>query len=85
MHLADATLAEVEGLADFLHCHLFEVVQDNDQEFGAAESASDQILDVLLLCALERIVAAIVAENVDFANVLVSLSFVPLVTSRDQP
>ena len=58
VHLADARFGQVERRADFLHRHLFEVVEDDDQPLGAAEALGDQFLQVLALDLADRVGAA---------------------------
>jgi hypothetical protein len=70
VHLADAAFGEVERGPDLLHGHLLEVVEDDNQPLGAGEALGDQVLDVLALDVGERVVLALVLDDVDLADVL---------------
>ena len=49
VHLADAAFGQVQRVADLLHGHFFEVIQDDDQALGPAQAAREPFLYVLAL------------------------------------
>jgi len=60
VHLADAGFGQIQRRADFLHRHLFKIVEDDDQTLGAAQPLGHQFLEILALDLANRIGAALV-------------------------
>src|SRR5690606_5202833 len=76
VHLADAALREIEGRADLLHRHLFEVVERDDELLGAGEALAHELLEILALKLADRVAHPLVLEHVDLADVLVAVGLV---------
>ncbi len=78
MHLTDTTFGEIKRQSDFLHRHLFVVVEDDDQSFGTGQALGDQPLEVLSLHAAQRILLTGVLDDVDLTHVLAGIGLEPL-------
>ena len=78
MHLGYSRFGQIERGADFLHRHLFVVIQDDDQPFGAGQALGEQVLKVALLRLDERVFAPLVLDDVYFADVLFTLAITVL-------
>src|SRR5689334_12044153 len=69
VHLRDPRLAQVERGADLLHGQLFVIVEDDDQPFVAVEALGDHPHEVLALEPARGVLALLVLEDVDLADV----------------
>ena len=84
VHLAHSAFAQVECRADFLHRHLFVVVENNDQAFVAIETFGDQTHQVAFAGTARGILTAFVFEDIDFPDVFVAVGLVPFFVQRDE-
>src|SRR5688572_22159005 len=84
VHLADAAFGEIERGADLLHRQLFVVIQDDDQPLVAIEPLGDQPHQIVFLNAASGVLALFVLENIDLANVLVTVGLIPFLVEADE-
>src|SRR5262245_31579786 len=84
MHLAHAGLAQVESRADLLHRHVFVVVKDDDKALVAVEAAGDEPHQVAVLQTVGGVFGLLVFQNVDLADVFVTVGLVPLFVQAHQ-
>ena len=82
VHLGDARLAQVERGADLLHGQLLVVVQDDDQALVAVEALGHHPHEVLALEPARGVLALLVLEDVDLADVAAVVSYLRRELSR---
>ena len=77
MHLADATLAQIQSRTDFFHRHFFIVVKDDNHTFFLSQPLRALADDFSALKALHRSLALFIGQDVDFGDVAVAGRIVP--------
>jgi len=75
--LTDARFAQVERCADFLHRHVFVIVENDDEAFVAIQASRHQSHQIAILQAMRRVLSLLVLKDVDLANILVAVGLVP--------
>ena len=83
MHLANAALRKIKRNPNLFHRELFIIVKNDDHPLVAVETFGHESHEIGFLIPASRIFTLLIFENINLANVLVAVGFIPLFVEAD--
>ena len=77
MHLAYTTFTEIKRCSNLFHRHFFVVVKNDNESFVSTQTFGDQSQQVVFLTSLCWIFTFLIIQNVDFTDILFTISLIP--------